>query len=84
MIIKFAVKIASIQGHKCVSNLSTFLLAISRTVFKHFIQTCDDGKLMDAIYGHACFDDLDLDVRPQWVGKGKKISVECSRQLSKQ
>ena len=28
--------------------------------------------------------DLDLDARSQWVGKGKKISVELSGQLSKQ
>ena len=26
-------------------------------------------------YAHANFDDLDLDVRSQWVGKGKKKSA---------
>ena len=30
------------------------------------------------------FDDLDLDARSQQVRKGKKISFELSRQLSKQ
>ena len=43
---------------------------------------------MDALYAHAQgFDDLGLDARPQWVGKGppptKKKSIACSRQLSK-
>ena len=27
---------------------------------------------------------LTFDARSQWVGKGKQISVECSRQISKQ
>ena len=27
---------------------------------------------MDAIYYHARFDDLDLDAKSQWVGKGHK------------
>ena len=39
---------------------------------------------MDAIHGHACFDDLDLDARSQWVGKCVKTSVVCSRQQIKQ
>ena len=39
---------------------------------------------MDAIYAHAHCDDLDLDSRSQWVVKGKKINVACSRKLSKQ
>ena len=40
---------------------------------------------MTYIYAHASADDLDLDARLQWVGKGKKISLtELSRQLSKQ
>ena len=41
-------------------------------------------SLMDAIHAHAHFDDLDLDAGSQWVGNGKTISVDCSRQLSKQ
>ena len=28
-------------------------------------------SLMDVIYAHARFDDLGLDARSQWVGKGK-------------
>ena len=39
---------------------------------------------MHGIYAHSHFDDLDLDARSQWVGKGKKYSVELSRLLSKQ
>ena len=35
-------------------------------------------------YAHARLDDLDRDAMPQWVGKGKQISVACSRQVSKQ
>ena len=29
-------------------------------------------------YAHACFNDLGLDARSQWVSKGKKISVPLS------
>ena len=28
------------------------------------------------------FDDIGLDARSQWVGRGKEISVELSRQVS--
>ena len=28
-----------------------------------------------ALYAHALFDDLDVDVRPQWVGKGKESGL---------
>ena len=31
-----------------------------------------------ALYAHALFDDLDVDVRPQWVDKGKKSGVIIS------
>ena len=34
---------------------------------------------MHGTYDHARFNDLDLDARAQWVGKGKKISVELPR-----
>ena len=69
-----------IQGHKCVSNLQYLGQYLS-----YYIQTWHDGiRLMDAIYADARFDDLGLDARSQWVGKGKQISVACSRQLSKQ
>ena len=30
---------------------------------------------MDSLYAHVHFDDLDLDARSQWVGKGAKISA---------
>ena len=36
------------------------------------------------IYAHAHIDYRDLDARSQWVGKGKQISVDLSRQLSNQ
>ena len=32
---------------------------------------------MDAIYAHAHVDDLDLDARSQWVGKGKKSALNA-------
>ena len=35
----------------------------------YYFQTWHDGRLMDA---HARFNDLDLDTRSQWVGKGKQ------------
>ena len=44
----------------------------------YHIQTCHDRRLMDAIYAHARFDDLDPDARSQWVGKGKKHSSMLS------
>ena len=31
-----------------------------------------EGTLMAALYAHARIDDLDLDARSQWVGKGNK------------
>ena len=49
------------------------------TFLRYYIQTWHAGILMDAIYG-----DLVLDARSLWVGKCRKISVVCSRQLSKQ
>ena len=40
---------------------------------------------MDALYAHARFDDLDLDARSRWVGKGEeKNGVARSRKLGKQ
>ena len=65
-------------GHFLSCNIRTVL------ILSYYVQTWHDGRLMDAIYAHARFDDLDLDARSQWVGKGKQISVELSRQLSKQ
>ena len=46
---------------------------------------CHDGKLMDALYARARFEDTGLDARSQWVGKGKTSALHAwSRQLSKQ
>ena len=32
---------------------------------------------MYALYAHVRFDDLDLDARSQWVGKGKKSALHA-------
>ena len=32
------------------------------------------GRLTHGIYARARVDDLDLDARSQWVGRGKKIN----------
>ena len=37
-----------------------------------------DLCMAHGIYAHARFDDLDLEARSQWVGKGKKFSFELS------
>ena len=34
-------------------------------------------------YPHARLNSLDLDARSQWASRGKNISIELSRQLSK-
>ena len=72
MTIASPITLTFIQGYKCVSNLTTFYLQYLGQYLSYYIQTCHDGRLMDAIYAHARFDDLDLDVTSQWVGKGKK------------
>ena len=33
---------------------------------------------MAAIYDHARFNDLDLDARSQWVGKGKESALHAA------
>ena len=38
---------------------------------------------MDALYAHAHFDDLDLDAKSQWVGKGEK-NQRCMLSATKQ
>ena len=58
------------QGHKCISTWTTFNLQYLGQYLSYYIQTWHDGKLMDAIYAH--FNDLDVDARSQWVGKGKE------------
>ena len=65
--------------------MTTSKLAISRTKYLgYYIQAWHVGRLMDAMYAHPGFDDLDLVARSKWVGKVKIISVGCSRQLRKQ
>ena len=62
------------------------IIAISRIgqYLSYSIQTWHDGRLMQGLYAHVDVDDLDLDARLQWLGRGNKFSVELSRQLSKQ
>ena len=50
----------------------------------YYIRTWHDGRLMDALCAHARFDYLGLDTRSQLVGKCKKLSSACSRQLNKE
>ena len=50
--------------------LTCSLIVISQTV-SYDIQTWHDGRLLQE-YAHAHFDDLDLDTRSQWLGRGKK------------
>ena len=38
--------------------------------------------IMQVIFVHSRFDDLDLDARSQWNGKRKKLSVELFPKLS--
>ena len=42
-----------IQGHKCVSNSTTFNLQYLGQYLSYYIETWHDGRLMDAIYAHA-------------------------------
>ena len=44
------------------------------------IQTWHQG--IYAIYAHARVNDLDIDAKSQWVGRGGEISVELSRQFA--
>ena len=37
---------------------------------------------IDAIYAHARFDDLDIDARSQWVGKGKQLTLNALCKLA--
>ena len=55
----------------CVSNLTTFILQYLRQYVSYYIQTWHNGTLMDALYAHARFDDLNHDAVTQWVSKGK-------------
>ena len=62
---------------KCISNLTTFNLQYLRQYESYYIQTWHDGRLMDARHAHAHFNDLDLDARSEWVGKGKKSALHA-------
>ena len=73
MTIASVMPLTFILGHTCVSNLTTFELAISLTmlILSCYIQTWRDSRLLEAIRAHARFNELDLDAKSQWVGKGK-------------
>ena len=84
MSITFAVKIVRVNVYMTIDNPKTdlhsqitsqtgllFNLQYLGQYLMYYIQTWHDGILMDAIYAHARFDDLNLDARSQWVGKGK-------------
>ena len=64
-----------IQGHKCVSNVTTFKLTISRTT-SELLHSTQRGMTLDLWmphnYAHTRFDDFNLDARSQWVGNGLK------------
>ena len=50
-----------------------------RQYVSYYIHTWHDGRLVDArYYDHARFDDLDLDARSQWIGKGKKSALHAA------
>ena len=55
---------------------------ISDNIFRLLHQTWHDDRLMDAIYAHDHFNDLDLEARSQWVSKGKNQC--CMFSASKQ
>ena len=67
-----------LQGSNLVSlDLESDSLPTSHPVAPNYIQTWHDGPFMDALYAHARFDDIDLDARSQWVGKGKKSALHA-------
>ena len=87
MHIKLAVKIVRLKVYMAIASpkFDYFLkLQYLGQYLSYYIQTWHEGRRIDAIYARARSEDLDLDARSQWVSKGKNISVECSRQLSKQ
>ena len=79
--ITFAVKIDRLKIYydhcqsddKCVSTWLLVNLQYVGQYLGYYIQKWRDGRRMDAIYAHARFDDLELDIdaRSHWVGKGK-------------
>ena len=61
------------------------VIVIYWTSLSYGIQTWHDGRLMNGIYAHAHFDDLDLDARSQWIGRGKQSAFNyLDKQLSQQ
>ena len=91
MPIMFAVKIVPLKFYITLSHSDDLALhprsqlrlkfdkcktcTISRTVFKLWHSTRHNGRLMHGRYVHALVDDLDLDARPQWIGKGNKSAL---------
>ena len=43
-----------------------------RQYLSYYFHTWHDGRHLDATHADDRFDDLDLDARSHWVGKGKK------------
>ena len=63
------------QGHKCVKLdkcLTCTIIVISQIVCKLYM-AFKHGMTVDLCiaYAQACVNDLDLDARSQWVGKGR-------------
>ena len=70
-----------IPGHNCVSNKTNKKLVylyyksnISDTI-KAISLKRHNGRLVHGIHAHAHFDDLDLEGRSQWVGRGKTTAL---------
>ena len=68
-------------------GVSQTLLLFNLQYLGHYlnysIQTWHDGRLMDVLYAHARFNDLDLDARSQWIGNGK-LNQRCMLSATKQ
>ena len=54
-----------------------FKLQYLRQYLSYYVLTWYDGRLMDAIYAQAHFNDPDLDARSQWVSKGKQSALSA-------
>ena len=62
-----------IQGHKRVSNVTSFNLQYLGQYLSYCIQTWHDDITVHDTYAPARFDDFDLHVWTQRVGKKRKI-----------
>ena len=51
-----------------------------RQYVSYYIQTWHKGRRMDPLYDNVRFDDIDVDARPQWVGKDKQIASATKQQ----